>query len=94
MDREQLVQELRPFQEESGSLGRPIVDICVEEAFPGDSSSSFIVQVKAPWVDSLDCSESLDFLFDVLWRTTTKDVREKVFSIQIIDGSDELHCMS
>ena len=92
MDREELKNALKPFQEKCAEKGKAIIDICVNEAFPGDQSTSFIVQVTAPWVDSMACNEALDFLFDVLWETTTEDVRKRVFSIQVLDSREELHC--
>ena len=92
MDREELKEALKLFQEKCAEKGKNIKDICIEEAFPGDESTSYIVQVTAPWVDDLACNEALDFPFDVLWETTTEEVRRKVFSIQVLDSQDELHC--
>jgi hypothetical protein len=40
------------------------------------------------------CSDAIYFLFDILWETTDEDVRKKIFSIQILDSKDELHCWS
>lgn len=94
MDRATLKTALEPFLEKCASKGRPLVDICFEEAFPGDSTTSFFVQVKAPWIDELSCSAALDFLFEVLWETTSVEIRKKVFCIQILDSSDQLHCTS
>jgi hypothetical protein len=92
MDREELKKALKPFHEKCAEKGRVIKDLCVGEAFPGDESTSFIVQVTAPWVDDMACNEALDFLFDVLWETTTEDIRKKVFSIQVLDSREVLHC--
>lgn len=92
MDRTELKQVLQPFQAKCAEKGRPVADICVEEAFPGDISTSYIIQVKAAWVDDMYCSEAIDFLFDTLWETTSQEVRKKVFSIQVLDSKDELHC--
>ncbi len=94
MDRTQLKEQLKQFQEKCTDKGKPLDDLCIEEAFPGDSSTSFIIQVKAPWVDDMHCSDAIDFLFDVLWETTTEEIRRKVFSIQVLDSSDRLHCYS
>jgi hypothetical protein len=33
-------------------------------------------------------------LFDTLWETTNEETRRKVFSIQVIDSQNELHCVS
>jgi hypothetical protein len=94
MDRTELKKLLEPFKVRCAEKGKPIVDICVEEAFPGDISTSYIVQVKALWVEGMYCSQAIDFLFDTLWETTNEEVRKKVFSIQVLDSNDELHCWS
>ncbi len=94
MDRAKLKELLQPFIAKCAERGKTLTEICIEEAFPGDISTSYIVQVKAPWVDEIDCSEALDFLFDVLWETADEPIRQKVFSIQVLDSKDELHCWS
>jgi hypothetical protein len=94
MDRKQLKNLLEPFRAKCTEKGKPLTDICVEEAFPGDTSTSYIIQVKAPWVHGMGCSDAIDFLFDALWETTNEETRKKVFSIQVLDGRDELHCWS
>lgn len=92
MDRTELKSKLTVFQEKCAEKGKPLADLCIEDAFPGDSSTSFIIKVKAPWVDKMFCSEALDFLFDTLWETADEQTRAKVFSIHVLDSSDELHC--
>lgn len=92
MDTTELKSALVVFQEACNQKGRPLTDLCIEEAFPGDESTSFIVQVKAPWVDDMDCSEALDFLFDTLWETTDENIRQKVFSILVLDSEEKIHC--
>ena len=77
MDRKELIQLLEPFQAKCAEKGKPLADICVEEAFPGDISTSYIIQVKAPWVDNMYCSDAIDFLFDALWETTNEETRDK-----------------
>ena len=94
MDRTELKIALSPFIAKCTEKGQPISDICVEPAYSGDSSTSFIIQVKAPWVDNMLCSVAIDFLFDALWDTTTEDVRKSIFSIQVLDSNEQLHCWS
>ncbi|MEX8547971.1 MAG: hypothetical protein V5804_10260 [Mucilaginibacter sp.] len=94
MDRTELKQLLQPFIAKCAEKGRALTEICLKEAFPGDISTSYIVQVKAPWVDGVDSWEAIDFLVDVLWETTDEETRKKVFSIQILGSKDELHCWS
>jgi hypothetical protein len=94
MDRTELKDLLKPFEAKCAEKGKSLTGICIEDAFPGDSSTSFIVQVKAPWVDDMYCSDAIDFLFDILWETTDEETRKKVFFIQVIDSKGELHCVS
>jgi len=92
MDRKQLEVLLEPFKLKCAEKGKPLIDMCAEEAFPGDNSTSFIVQVKAAWVDQMDCTDAIDFLFDTLWDTTDLELRKRIFSIQVLNSEDELHC--
>lgn len=94
MDRAELKKILEPFHAKCAEKGKPLLGICVEEAFPGDTSTSFIIQVKASWVDGMYCSDAIDFLFDTLWETTNEEIRKNVFSIQVIDSTSQLHCVS
>jgi len=92
MDRSELKNLLEPFRLKCTEIGRPLADVCLEEAFPGDVSTSYIMQVKAEWIDGLPCYAVLDVLFDVLWETTDEMVRRKIFSIQVLDGRQATHC--
>lgn len=92
MDRNQLEVSLQPFKEACFDKGRPLSDMCVFEAYPGDISTSYIIQVKADWVEDMDCSDAIDFLFDTLWETVEENVRKYIFSIEILDSNDQLHC--
>lgn len=92
MDRKQLEVNLQPFRKACLNKGRPLTDMCVFEAYSGDVSTSYIIQVKANWIEEMDCSEAIDFLFDTLWETVAEDVRKYVFSIEVLDNNDQLHC--
>lgn len=94
MDRTELNQLLKPFITKCAEKNRALTEICLQEAFPGDISTSYIVQIKALWFDDMDCWEAIDFLIDVLWETTDEATRKKVFSIQVLDSKNELHCSS
>jgi hypothetical protein len=93
MDREQLKNELKSFQEKCAFENKPLNHIGLDEAYPGDSSTSYIVQVVAPWIKNIPVSVALDFLFDKLWETTSVEVRKNIFSIQIFDSSNDLHSL-
>lgn len=92
MDRKELENGLQTFKKVCHAKGRPLEDMCIFEAYPGDISTSFIIQVKANWVEEMDCSEAIDFLFDTLWETSDENLRKHIFSIEILDRNDEVHC--
>lgn len=92
MDRKQLESQLQTFKQKCSESGKPITNLCVIDAFPGDNSTSYILEVTAPWVDDMMCSDAIDFLFDVLWDTTSEAVRQKIFSIKVLDSKQEWHC--
>jgi len=95
MDRTELIKKLHPFLNACTSKGYPIRDLCLEEAYPGVSSTSFIVEVVAEWVDGLgSCSQALDILIDILWDTVDEQTRRHIFALYILDNQDMLHCAS
>ncbi len=95
MDRIKLERKLhQDFKEGCLKKGYPLIDICLEEAYPGDSSTSFIVNIIADWVKDMDCSNALDILIDVLWNTTEFEFREAIFAINVFSDKTTIHCQS
>jgi hypothetical protein len=92
MDRDTLTSALIPFVEECQKRHIPLRDYCLEEAFPGDDSTSYFLRVTAEWIDMMDCSGALDQLIDALWDTIPTEVRMHIFAITIHDKNENLHC--
>lgn len=91
MDRKELEAHLKPFFEKCAQDDYPIeYELCA--AYPGDVHTSYIIQIKAPWVDAMDCNEALSIIIDRLWDTVEENIREKIFAINILDSHQELHC--
>ncbi len=94
MDRAKLEFKLdKDFKAECSKQGYPLIDICLEEAYPGDTATSYIVNIVAEWAKNMDCSTALDILIDILWETTEIEYREAIFSINIY-ADNTLHCQS
>jgi hypothetical protein len=91
MDRAELMKALEPFSARCAELGRPLDSIRLEEAYPGDSSTSYIVRVEAAWANGRSLWYAIDFLFDVLFETVTYAMRTKVFTIQVVRGQVICH---
>ena len=88
MDRAELANKLQPFIEECAKRQKPLEKACLEEFISGDPTSYFLL-VKSDWIDKVSSSESLEFLFDVLWDTTVVETREKIFTILLIKPSSQ-----
>jgi hypothetical protein len=94
MDKKQLAEKIEKFKQACLKKGYPLRDVCVEEAFPGDSSTSYIIKVVAEWVVDMNCSDALDILIDILWKTFNRKERAQIFTLNIFSNQDELHCWS
>lgn len=84
MDRAELMKALEPFNVRCAELGRPLDIVRLEEAYPGDSSTSYIVQVEAAWANGRSLWYAIDFLFNVLFETVPYKTRTKIFTIQVV----------
>ena len=88
MDREQLNLNLQAFKVMCQNKGYIKGDLYYDEAYPGDSSTAYIVKmtVKKSWVDTMPTrGQALDALIDVLWDTTTPQIRASVHVLTIFD---------
>lgn len=76
--------------ERCAAEGKPLDEIHLKEAYPGDDSTSFIIEVRASWYAELSCAEVLDILFGFLWETTDVETRRNIFCIKVLEVS-EMH---
>lgn len=90
MDSAELNQRLQPFFKSCAEKGKAIEKYTIEEAYPGDPTTSYFVNVKSAWLDTLSTSEALDILFDTLWETADVETRTKVFAIKLFKSNKEL----
>lgn len=93
MDRKELENKLKTsFKDACQNAGYPLQEICLEEAYPGDDSTSYMVRVVASWVKDMNCNSALDVLIDLLWDSVEENYRRYIFSIKIFADSDTFHC--
>jgi hypothetical protein len=85
MDRAALKKLLEPFIERCAAKGKPLDEIHLKEAYPGDDSTSYIIEVRASWYAELSCAEVLDILFGFLWETTDVETRRNIFCIKVLE---------
>lgn len=89
MDRKQLENSLTNFRNKCSEINKPIDSLILEEAFPGDSSTSYFLNIKASWLDTLSSYDSLKFLYDALWETTTEEIRKNIFTIKLMENETQ-----
>jgi len=96
MDKQELVAKLEGFKQACQQQGYIIGDFYLDEAYPGDSSTSYVVKmiVNKIWRDTLSSpGKALSRLLEVLFETTDAKTREKVFTLCIYN-EDERHLMT
>ncbi len=94
MDKNQLKIEIQTFLTKCKELKKPVKEYCLNEAYPGDSSTSYFFDLKANWINEGDCFDAINFFTDVMFDTMSEDARRKVFSIRVFTDQEELHCDS
>ena len=92
MDKEKLKRSLLKFEEACAKKGYPLLDTCLDVAFPAGPETSYMLKVKAKWVDGMTCSKALRILIDIMWTTMVEKERRHIFAIVIHDSNDEFHC--
>lgn len=91
MDRNELAIELDVFKRTCQAKGYIEGELYFDEAYPGLIPTSFIVKmmVKKAWMDTMQTrGQALDKLIDVLWETTTPEIRANVHVLSIYDEDE------
>ena len=84
MDRAKLELKLdKDFKAECSKQGYPLIDVCLEEAYSGDTATLYIVNIVADWAKNINCWTALDILIDKLWKTKEIEYRQAIFLINI-----------
>ena len=90
MDRKQLEPAIKAFVALVKQRGYDIQGTFLTEAFPGDSSTSYILEVAADWSQQVGYSATVDILIDALWDSMDVETRRHIFTIKIFDKVEDL----
>lgn len=90
MDKNLLEIEVRRFIDYCEKKKKPISKFCLEEAYPGDSTTSYILQLKINWYK--DCYSALKTLTNFMFTVMPVEARKRIYALEIIDQNDELAC--
>lgn len=94
MDCRELDKEINCFISKCAEYGKPILEYCLNEAYPGVSNTSYFFDIKADWVKDDECFEAISFFTDVMFEVMSIEARIKIFSIRVFSKQDQLHCDS
>lgn len=94
MDKNQLNKEIETFLTNCKERQKPVKEYCLNEAYPGDSSTSYFFDLKADWINEDDCFDAIRFFTEVMFSTMTEEARRKIFSIRVFTDQEKLHCDS
>jgi len=93
MDIKELVVECGVFANACDKSGLALDHFCLIPTIEG-SADVYTMNINATWIDGMACSKAIDRLSTIMWEVMSVEARRKIFSINIFDENDELHCIS
>jgi hypothetical protein len=94
MDKKQLVEEVTMFIAACNERGVTVTHCCLMEAFPGDPTTSYTLHIGSPVIEKQTCSDALQVFIDIMWEVMSEEARVRIFSINLVDGAERIHCAS
>jgi hypothetical protein len=91
MDKQELISKLESFRQSCLQQGYIKGDFYLDEAYPGDISTSYVVKmiVNKAWRDTVSSpGKALHRLLEVLFETTDATTRKKVYTLSIYDEDE------
>lgn len=92
MDKQALIAKLEGYKKACQERGYIMGDFYLDEAYPGDTSTSYVVKmiVNKAWRETMSSpGKALFELLELLFETTDAKTREKVFTISIYDENEQ-----
>ena len=86
----ELSEKLKGFNKKCHDEGYIDGDVFLDEAYPGVIPTSFIVNlwVKKQQLDQTSRGKVLDLFIDALWKTTTPEIRQNIFTLSMLVFED------
>ncbi len=93
MDRRELELKLVAFCKACSDAKKDIVIDGTSEAYPGASNTSYFVHIRGlDWADILSCSEMLDVIIPILYKTLDKETIQYIFALNVYNKNGEMNC--
>ena len=94
MDIKQLIEEVRKYIAAMEVEGKKFSFVALIPTYPGVSDSSYILQVKADWIEQTYCKKVFDYMIPKMFEVLEQPTRELINRIDIFDKKGELHCIA
>jgi len=83
MDRSELKQRLRAFEQVGQSGSRLFQVVRLDDDTSGFGNGTYIVRILAPWASGKSFDEIMDPLLELLWQTTDPETRGAISSLRV-----------
>lgn len=91
MDRAELEKGLLDFEAACSKEGKAI-STCLVEGLQLTEFQTYILEVQAHWMYHEPCSDVLEYLIPILFRTTPPELRKQIFFIKVLNEEGNVHC--
>ncbi len=92
MDKQTIINQVKEFNQECKNQGFGLSFCALVPDMPAYEQTSYTLQVFASWIEGMAWSDIFDILVPILFETTTIEVREKLYRIDIYDKNGNIHC--
>lgn len=90
MDREELRNRLRPFEQLGAARALPFHIERLDEPPSGLERGQYALRIVAPWAAGKSFDEMMDPLLDLLWESTDEPTRAAISSIVVAPSVEAL----
>lgn len=92
MDKQTIINQIRAFNQACKDKGHTLSFCALVPEMEHYEHTSYTLQVFASWAQGMPCSDVFDILVPLLFESTTVEVREKIYRMDIYDRNGDLHC--
>ncbi len=92
MDKQTIIAQVKKFSQNCSTKGFKLNFCALVPEMENYDETSYILQISSPTFDNQPCSTVFDNVVPILFQSSTPEVREKIYRLDIYDGKGEVHC--
>lgn len=94
MDIKQLKLNVNKYIVAMKKDGKDFLFVALIPTYPGIDDTSYILQVKADWIDRIHCKKVFDYMIPKMFEVLDQPTRRCINRIDIFDEKSDIYCMS